>query len=84
MEVALSVLLLQEGEIYGTSVDANRSAGLHSAHLYAAGGDALREVEARQFGTSSAGNLGSSDVHQAVEERACRDDDAGGEEGDAE
>ena len=81
MEVALSVLSLHEGEIYRTSVDANRRSCLHAADRDATGCDALGEVEARQFGTSSARNLRSSDVHQSVQESACCDDDAGSEDG---
>ena len=82
VEVALARLLLHLVEVDRASVDAHRGACLHSTCRDAVTCDALGEAEAGRFGTASPRQLGAPDVHQSVEEGACREYHATGAQDD--
>ena len=84
MEIFVARLLLHLVKVYRASVNADRSTCLHASLPYPVAGDAFRQVKGGRLRTSSAGNLGAPYMHQAVEECAGGDDDAGRFETDVE
>ena len=76
MVVVFSLLYFHFLEMYASSVDAYRCPGFHPPVVYAVAGDGFGQMVRCRFGHTASGQLRVSDVHQAVQERAGRQDDA--------
>ena len=72
MVVLFSGLFLQQTEVNAALVDAHGSARLHSVYTNAPASDAFREMRHGRFGNASSRHHAASNMHQSVEERACR------------
>ena len=72
MKSLFAGLLLCVFEVYASSVYAYGCARLHTSYAYAVAGYALAEVQDGRLGASAAWHLMPADVHESVEECACR------------
>ena len=72
MKSLFAGLLLCVFEVYTSSVDAYGCARLHTPYAYAVAGYALAEVQDSRLGASATRHLMLADVHESVEECACR------------
>ena len=81
VEVILSVLPLHLVEMNASPIYSHRCSCLHPSCLNAQSGDALCEEEACRLRTSASWPLCLAYVHEAIQECACCDDYASGQDG---